>query len=170
MNIYNKLCIIINRINKISVTVAGICVIATSLLVTAEIFLRTLFDTSTLIADEYSSYLLCAMTFLGASYAMSKGAFLSVDIIYDKFNCRIKKIVDVFNILIGIIYMLFVTYFCWNVFEASLTGNIIAVTYSRTPLKYPQSVMVVGCVLVILQLFLELIKSFYNKSNNEIGG
>lgn len=68
MKAWNAFCFGVQKINKIALYFAVFCVVAMTGLITVEVFLRTFFSRSTMISDEYTGYLLCAMTFFGGAY------------------------------------------------------------------------------------------------------
>jgi len=157
MQAWRKFCAIYEKINKFFLYIAVFCVIAMTVLIMVEILSRGLFNASTLICDEYTGYFVAGMTFCGGAYAMSKGAFLRVDILYLLFKGRFKKMIDLFNTIIGLVYVSFLIKFCWSVFSYSLKHRVVSIYTSRTPLAIPQSVMVIGCVLLLVQLLIEFV-------------
>lgn len=168
MQAWRKFCAIYEKINKFFLYIAVFCVIAMTVLIMAEIVSRGIFSTSTLICDEYTGYFVAGMTFCGGAYAMSKGSFLRVDILYLKFTGRFKKIIDVFNTIIGLVYVSLLLKFCWSVFSYSLKNNVVSIYTSRTPLAIPQSAMIIGCVLLLVQLFIELVNIFICNEGGEV--
>ncbi len=154
---WQSFCSAIRKINKIGLYLAVVCAIAMPLLITVEVMGRTFFSKSTLICDEYTGYMLCAMTFFGGAYSLEKGAFLRVDILYERFRGRFRKIVDIVNWLVGLIYVLFLLKFCYSVFIYSWSGNVVSISFSRTKLAYPQATMLIGCVMLLIQVIIELI-------------
>lgn len=160
MQAWRKFCATFEKINKFFLNIAVFFVIAMTMLIVFEIVSRGIFNTSTLICDEYTGYFVAGLTFCGGAYALSKGAFLRVDLVYGLFKGRFKKVMDFFNIVLGIVYMGFLIRFSWRVFYYSWSGNVVSIYTSRTPLAVPQSVMVIGCVLIMIQLLIELVNLF----------
>lgn len=167
MQAWKKFCAIYEKINMFFLYIAVFCVIAMTILIMAEIVSRGLFSASTLICDEYTGYFVAGMTFCGGAYAMSKGSFLRVDILYLKFKGRFKKAIDIFNTIIGLVYVSFLIKFCWSVFSYSLKNKVVSIYTSRTPLAIPQSVMVIGCLLLLVQLLIELVNIFVGQEEGE---
>lgn len=159
MKRWKSFCMIIRKINKIGLYLAVFCAIAMPLLITVEVAGRTLLGKSTLICDEYTGYILCAMTFLGAAYSLQEGAFLRVDILYERFGDRFRQVVDILNWIVGLVYVLFLFRFCYSVFMYSLEKNVVSISFSRTKLAYPQSVMLIGCSMLLVQIIVELVNS-----------
>lgn len=159
MDRWKAFCAMIRRFNKIGLYLAVFCAIAMPLLITIEVAGRTVFGKSTLICDEYTGYMLCAMTFFGAAYSLQEGAFLRVDILYERFGERFRQAVDILNWLVGLVYVLFLFRFCYSVFMYSVKENVVSISYSRTKLAYPQSVMLIGCVMLLVQIIVELVNA-----------
>ncbi len=157
MKIWRDFCSIVKKVNKINLYLAVACVIAMTGLITTEIISRTFFSKSTLICDEYTGYLLCAMTFFGGAYALSRGAFLRVDIVYERMGPKLRKAMDVFNWLVALVYTGYLLKFCYGVFIYSWRDSVVSIYHSRTPLAYPQAIMVLGCLLLLVQVVVELV-------------
>jgi TRAP-type C4-dicarboxylate transport system permease small subunit len=167
MKAWRGFCAAIRKINKVSLYLAVFCIVAMTGLITTEIICRTVFNVSTLIADEYTGYLVCAMTFFGGAYALSVGSFLRIDILYDRFKGKFRKVMDAANWLIGLVYTSFLLYFCTSVFIYSWQGAVVSIQHSRTPLVYPQAIMVFGCVLLLIQVIIELVNVFVEDKETE---
>ena len=156
-------------INKIFLYLAVATVIIMALIITVEVVARSAFNTSTMIADEYSGYCLAALTFFGGAYTLSQDGFLKVEILYNRFRGVYKKIVDTFNGVIALVYMSFVIYFCSLVFYNSLVNHIVSITISQTPLALPQSVMVIGSVLLFVEIVVQLVHTL-QRPIDKLGG
>ena len=170
MKKWQSFCAAIRKINKFGLYLAVICAIAMPLLITVEVAGRTFFSKSTLICDEYTGYMLCAMTFFGGAYSLEEGAFLRVDILYERFKGRFRQIVDIVNWLVGLIYVVFLLRFCYSVFIYSWEGNVVSISYSRTKLAYPQATMLIGCVMLLIQVIIELINAIIGGDYREEAG
>jgi len=170
MQTWRKFCLIYAKINKFFLYIAVFCVLAMTLLIFTEIIARGIFNTSTLICDEYTGYFVAGMTFCGGAYAMSKGSFLRVDILYQGFRGRFKKVIDIINTLLALVFILFLIKFSWAVFSYSLSGHVVSIYTSRTLLAIPQSVMVIGCVLLLIQAVIELVNIFVGEEEGEVEG
>ena len=70
---------ILERWSRWSCDFAGWLLASMAVLINVEICARYLFNTSTLIADEYSGYLFVWSTLLGFGYALQSGQFLRVE-------------------------------------------------------------------------------------------
>lgn len=123
-----------------------------SVLVTVEVISRSVFGSSTLITDEYSCYLCVGLSFLGAAYAFSSGNFINVDILYAKFPQGVKKWVDLVLDITALAFMIYLFARCWYVVSYSAANHVLSAGLSRTPLAIPQSTMVIGLAIFVLQM------------------
>lgn len=123
-----------------------------SVLVTVEVISRSVFGSSALITDEYSCYLCVGLSFLGAAYAFSSGNFINVDILYAKFPQGVKKWVDLVLDITALAFMIYIFVRCWYVVSYSAANHVLSAGLSRTPLAIPQSTMVIGLAIFVLQM------------------
>ena len=152
MRIWNSYKKIVQVLAKIGIALGCVMLSAMCLLVGVEVVSRSVFGVSTLVADEYSSYLLVGLSFFGAAYALSSGNFINVDILYSKFPPKVKRWVDVVLDLMALAFIIFLFDRCWYVVSYSIKNHVLSAGLARTPLYIPQSTMVIGLALFILQL------------------
>lgn len=107
MKIWQGYCKVTDVLVRIGLVIGGIAVCAAAALVTVDVFLRGIFNVSTMIADEYSCYFCVAMTFFGGAMAYRQGSFINVDIFYAKIKPEVRKWLDLVLNLIGIAFVIF---------------------------------------------------------------
>src|SRR5690625_6219999 len=76
-----------------------------------EIISRSLFNYSTLIADEYSGYLNVAIPLFGLAYTFKTEGFIKIKILYDKFSNNTKKMLDIISMVMGLFYSIILLYY-----------------------------------------------------------
>ena len=149
-------CRAVRKISRCSAYVASIVTIIMSALIFVEVICRSVFGFSTLIADEFGGYFLCASTFFAGPILMADDSFLRVDIVYLHFRGKLKKVCDLIIWVTALIFCGYLFYFCLHVVKSSLAFNTVSAYVSKTPMAYPQSVMLIGLVLLILEITVKL--------------
>lgn len=138
--------------------ISAIFMILIVILINTEIIVRSFFDRSTYIADEYSSYFLVAVVLLGLAYALKEQAHIRVEVIRGRLSEQGKRVVDICGILSGLLLTLFITYHSIQMVWDSYSLDITADSISETPLYIPQLMIPIGLLLFALQLIATLIR------------
>ena len=132
------------------------------MVILSEIFIRYFFNTSTLIADEYSGYLFLASVFLGLSYTFKENAHIRINILTSRMSEKSNKFIDIFAGSITIVVLLFALYrtilFTFDSYEMEMLSESV----SQTPLYLTQLVMPLGLSLFILSVLIFVIKGLKN--------
>ena len=154
-----------NLVNKLSLWgayLSSILLVSLVLLILTEIFIRYFFNTSTLIADEYSGYLFLASVFLGLSYTFKENAHIRINILTSRMSEKSNKFIDIFAGSITIVVLLFALYrtilFTFDSYEMEMLSESV----SQTPLYLTQLVMPLGLSLFILSVLIFVIKGLKN--------
>ncbi len=136
---------------------AGLALLLMILLVSAEVFARWLFGFSFLIADEYSGYLLIALTFLGGAFSLQSGSFTRMDALYNRSTGKGRFALDLFIVLVGLFYLAVIDYWLWDFIAGSHRSGVTSISIAQTPLYIPRLFMGVGVSLLVLVSLLELL-------------
>jgi TRAP-type C4-dicarboxylate transport system permease small subunit len=149
------------RIARIGALLAAVAIVAILVMVCAETALRQ-FRLSLMVTDEIAGYLNAAAVFFGLAWTLREGGFIRVEILYD----RAKGIVgQALRWLIGLTSLCFAAILLWvctrHVVYA-IRHDTRAVSIIETPEWIPQSVMVIGLAILLLQLVAWLLARFRN--------
>lgn len=140
------------KISTVSGWVAGFALACICLLVTVEILLRSIAGRSTLIAEEMSGYLNVAVVFFGLSYALTRGAFIRVNIVYGMLTGWAKRFADWYIVLASLAYFVVVLFYMVKYTIYSYNFHIISTNISSTPQYIPQSLIIIGSIGLLLVL------------------
>jgi TRAP-type C4-dicarboxylate transport system permease small subunit len=113
---------------------------------------------SLLFAEEYSAYLVIAITFLSAAYALRQGAHIKVTLLTDMLPERIKKWWDVFAASICLLIVVLLLYYGTKFFLAALFSGQRSDTIMATPLWIPRLLLVPGYLLLALEMMVYIMK------------
>ncbi|MET0652469.1 MAG: TRAP transporter small permease subunit [Hyphomicrobiaceae bacterium] len=128
-----------------------------------EVFARYLFNAPTVWAYDLTYMLYGALFMLGAAYALHKGAHIRTDFFWDSFTPRTKGIID--SISYVVFFFPSLTALGLISFHEAFYSFQINETSDQTPWRpilWPFKFIVpTACVLLMIQGFSELLKSFY---------
>jgi len=157
-----SLYLIVNKLSLWGAYLASLILISLVVLILVEIFLRSTFDMSTMIADEYSGYLYLASIFLGLAYTFNEKAHIRINIISSRLNKKSNRIIDIVTGTITLFVLMFVFYrtviFTYDSFELEMLSEAV----SETPLYLTQLVMPIGILLFISSVLVFIIKGIKN--------
>lgn len=137
--------------------VAGSAAVLMVALITTEVIARSVFSTSTLMADEYSGYFLVAMTYLGLAYTGRSGLHVRVDSVIRFLPPRLRDTVVVSGLVISLAFLLLLAWETWALVRSSYEVQDTALTVRRTPLFLPELMIPVGLVLFCLLVLREIV-------------
>jgi len=127
-----------------------------AVLINVEVIARYLFNTSTLIADEYSGYLFVWMTLLGFAYALQSGQFLRVETLVTRFSRRGQVASELLAAVAGLLVALVCTYATGLLLLAALHFGTRSIQPSATPLWIPELMLPLAfawlCVMYVHQI------------------
>lgn len=128
-------------------------------MVLVEVLTRYILQSPLSIADELGGYLLVAITYIGLAYTWKEKGHVRVELLTNMLPVKVRE-------WLRFITLIMATVFCWPLIMGSyqlLMDSMLfgekSGSWLRTPLVYPQSVLLVGSVLLLVQLFAELIKA-----------
>ncbi len=137
---------------------AAVAVVLVLALICLEVLLRGAFGMSTLVADEFSGYLNVAIIYLGLAYTLHRGGFVRVEIVYQKLTGFTAALARWIILLVSLTYVAIVLYYMIQYVAYSYAGGIRSFSVSQTPLYLPQSLIVIGSAILLLQLVAYLLQ------------
>ena len=138
--------------------IAAVAVFGILTLVTVEMLLRGVFGYSTQISDEMSGYLNVAVVYFGLAMALRGGTYVRVEPIFNRFTGAAALAVRWFIVLVSLAFMWVTTRVMFDYLSYSYEADIRATSYSESPLWIPQTFVVIGSVLLMLQLVAFLLR------------
>ncbi|MBM9604490.1 TRAP transporter small permease [Desulfopila inferna] len=151
---------IIEKITDIlSGYIPALLVFLLMVMVLIEVITRYVFNAPISIAEELGGYMLVAITFLGLGYTWKERSHVSVELFTNILPEKMRKWVRFFTLTLAVI-------FCWPLIAGSyelLQDSIFfgarSGTWLKIPLVIPQSFLLIGSGLLLLQLIAEVIKA-----------
>lgn len=152
---------IIDKIVKAIGTTAAYLSVVIMLLMIFEVFSRRIFHSPTLWSYETVSFLFGGMIMLVLPYGLQLGVNVRVDVLYNSFSKKMKRIMDIilFVIFFGVLMVVFTT--AAFKYAGRSLSTLERSWSSWAPVLWPVklSIPVCGC-LMLLQGVSELIKMF----------
>jgi len=155
--IRNSIVGLANAASRLSGIVAGICILATAVIVSYEVVLRFVFNAPTEWVNEISVYLVLISAFLGFAPALASGKHISVDLLISNLSPGMNKALKFIVSLLGLLFSLV---FLVTSFEMALNTyrlNMLSVSTLRIPLFLPQMSLPIGFMLLSLQFIANLL-------------
>ncbi len=152
---------------RISGVMAALCLIGILLMIVAQMVARWIGDIFPG-APQYAGYLMAAASFLAFANALNGGAHIRVSILLNAVPPKIKWVLEVwcFGIATAVVAY-FVYYAYWFVYW-SWRFNEVSQAQDASPLWIPQSVMVIGGVILLIAFVDNLISVLF-KGDHRLG-
>jgi TRAP-type transport system small permease protein len=147
---------LLERSSRWSCDFAGWLLAIMAVLINVEVVARYIFNTSTLIADEYSGYLFVWCTLLGFAYALQSGQFLRVETVVARLGRRGQAASELLAAIAGLLVALVCTYATGLLLLAALHFGTRSIQPSATPLWIPELMLPLAfawlCVIYLHQI------------------
>ena len=130
---------------------AAAVVVLFSLALTAySVLLRYVFDAPVTWSDELSGYLVVAMVMLGAAESLRRGDHINVDLLTSRVREGARRYFDLWAMLLVIAIGVAFIISAAKMVHYSYSFGIFSEGYLEMPMWIPQSVFLLGSVLLVL--------------------
>jgi TRAP-type C4-dicarboxylate transport system permease small subunit len=142
---------LVGRIAQACGVLAALAIVAILVIVCVETVLRQ-FQSSLLVTDEIAGYLNAAAIFLGLAWTLREGGFIRVEILYDRTTGSLRQAIRWLIVLTAAAFTAVLLWVCARHVIYAFDRDTRAVSVIDTPEWIPQSVMVLGLAVLLLQL------------------
>jgi len=153
MNVFFKT---INRISDLGAIVSAVVFALMTILILLEVVLRTFCGSSTEISGEYSGYALAALIYLGLGFSFREGAHIRITFVRERLNRTSYFILELLCTAFAMVLSGLSCFFIWEMVLTSKARNLVAYTPAETPLYIPQTLILVGMIILTLQIIGQL--------------
>ena len=157
----------VTLLENMCITLGGIFLVLLLALIVPGTISRYLFNYPFHFVEEYSGYLFVGMGFLAFSYALRKGAHVSVTAGVKYLSYRTRTVLEVVttSIAICVAGLLFwhSLRFCYGNYQI----HMVASTIMQTPLWIPQLFIWLGWLTFVLSLVVHLTRKIQELRENE---
>ncbi|WP_417617475.1 TRAP transporter small permease subunit [Oceanisphaera sp.] len=144
-------CLVSRKLNQL----AGLLAMGLILYIAGHILLEIgmrQFGASTFVLDEFVGYAVATLTFLGLGYSLERGALIRVNVLLDRLPERLHWLPDLAATLLALFsFVTLAWYWGHNVWRSYQRGTV-SVTLAETPLWLPESMVLLGMLLLCLTL------------------
>jgi TRAP-type C4-dicarboxylate transport system permease small subunit len=141
----------VGRLAQACGVLAALATVAILVIVCTETVLRQ-FKASLQVADEIAGYLNAAAIFLGLAWTLREGGFIRVELLYDRAVGHFKQALRWLIVLTATAFTAITLWVCTRQVIYAFDSDTRAVSIIETPEWIPQSVMVLGLAVLLLQL------------------
>ncbi len=153
----------IEKISKLGAYISAFFMLLIVAIISTEIFLRSMFNKSLLISDEYSAYFMVASIFFGLAYTLREGKHIKITIITSRIkNKKASLILDIVVYLIAFGISTFACYFSFLMVNETRSLDMRADSIAETPLWIPEISVFLGFLLLSLQLLAMILRRIKN--------
>ena len=159
-NRMQKIFSVVERINTIAASLAGVVLLFVTFAIFVDVFLRYFFNRPSIWITEVSTYLFLYIIFLGTAYTLQKGMHIRVTFLLDFFNARVIKIIDIITSLFALTFSVVLLWQTSIMTWAAFTENWTSPTMLNAPYAYIYIIMVLGSILLVVTFIGKLILQF----------
>lgn len=156
MESFVRLC---DRLSVACGVASGLLMVGSTALVLLEILVRTAFDKTLYITEEYSGYLMAAMTFLALAYTLKEKSHIRMTFLHTVAKGRVKIWLEICALLMGFLFCALLTYTTAEFFWDAVVTKSRSMQISQTYLAIPQFFMPFGTLVMALQFAAEVIRA-----------
>lgn len=153
-------------INKTMTRIAnGAAAIAATILVLMighillEIILRSFFDTSTYVLDEFVGYAVASMTFLTLAYALRDGTLIRVNLLLGRLSGSPRRWIEIGCSSLVFVLFSYILFFFFKTWKRDWDRNAVSGSIAEVPLWIPEGIVVIGLTIFVLQLLVYTIRT-----------
>jgi len=150
---------IIDKISNFFGYISGWLVPLMMLLVAVEVFMRYVLHNPAMIADEFSAYMLVALSYLGLAYTWRQGGHVRITLLVSRLPAKVAGWIRVFILVLIFVFMIGITHAGWKMIVYARQIGLRSDTWLTFPLFWPQLTVFVGFLLLTLMLPVEIVRT-----------
>ena len=132
-----------------------------------EVLTRYILQSPLSVAEEYGGYMLVAITFLGLSYTWKERGHVRVELVINVLSLKLQSWRRLITLIMATAFALIMIKASYDLVSYSYLFGTRSGSWLRTPLIWPQIVLIIGAVLLFIQLIAELIRAVGNLKKAE---
>jgi len=148
--------------------IAGILIIITTVMAFYEVVSRSFFNSPTSWATELSIYAIIGSCFLGSPYAVRTYSHITVDILINNVNNRLKTVLAYISNTLGLVFSVIFTIYSFLHVMKTYSLGVTSASLLRIPMYLPELVLPVGGVLLCIAFVMQIIDGGIHKGGEHI--
>lgn len=142
----------------LAATAAGIIILGVTGLTLVEVFGRTFFGWSTLMAEDAGGFGMVGIIFLGLAYTLDTGRHTRFTVVLSRLGPRQREFLERASALVGLLFLLYLLPQAWRFVSISFARDLRSNSIARLPLVWPQALLFLGLALMALQWLVRLVR------------
>lgn len=166
MENFIRLC---DRLSTWGGVLSGVLTIVALILVCAEMVVRGMFDKTLYITEEYTGYLMAALTFLGLAYTLKEKSHIRMVFLHEILKGRNRILLDLYAFAVGFLFCAMLTWTTADFFLDSIRTGSRSMQISSTYMAFPHFFLPFSSIILTLQFAAEFCRSLIRLRTGEAG-
>jgi TRAP-type C4-dicarboxylate transport system permease small subunit len=128
------------------------------MLVVVDVFMRYVMHRPLMVSDEFSAYMLVALSFLGLAYTWREGGHVRIEVLVSRFRGKFYDWVRLIGLILTFIFMIELDRAAYKMIVYALKINLRSSTWLMFPLFWPQLTVFIGFILLTLLLVIDIFR------------
>lgn len=159
---------VIDKVSSAFGIIAGFTMIFAVILILTEVIVRTVFNSTIYITQEYTGYFMVAITLFGLAYTLKEKGHIRLTFLHKIIKPgRGRTILDIYAFICGLIIFIILTYATTNFFLSTYQSGTTSMHITKTHLAIPQFALPLGTFIMTLQFLSEILKSIIKLQTGE---
>jgi len=154
-----KVALLLEKIAYLGGYYSGWLVPLMMVLVVVEVFMRYVLHQPLMVADEFSAYMLVAVSYLGTAYTWRQGGHVRVTVLVSRLSSRVSSWMRLTGLILVFIFMIELDRVSYKMITYALQINLRSSTWLMFPLFWPQLTILIGFVLLTLLILVDIVQS-----------
>lgn len=151
---------IVDKAADVSGYLAGWLVPIMVLLVAFEVFMRYVLHNPPMVADEFSAYMLVALSYVGLAYTWQQGGHIRITLLVNNLPPKVAVWTRFIGLILVFIFMIGMTQSTYKMITYALKINLRSDTWLTIPLFWPQLTVFFGVLLLLLTILADILRVF----------
>ncbi len=158
----------IEKIADLSGTFAGWLVPLMMILMVVEVVTRYFLHQPLMIADEFTAYMLVALSYLGMAYTWRQGGHVRISLLTSRLSAKVSSKIRVVTLILVWIFMLEMVRVSYKMVVYARQIDLRSPTWLTFPLFWPQMTVFIGFTILALVLTIEIVQGIIRIRAGEV--
>ena len=157
----------LGAVNRVTLLVGMIALLAASFVLTYSVFSRYLFKAGTDWQDEVAVFCIVGAVFLAGSWVQAQRGHIGIEAIASILPARVNRVRVVVVDFMTLAFCAFFAWKSWTLFHEAWVDKMTTSSTFAPPLTIPYGLMALGMSLLVVQLLLQAIGHFVPRMPEE---
>jgi TRAP-type C4-dicarboxylate transport system permease small subunit len=150
---------VIEKIAYLGGYLSGWLVPLMMMLVVVDVFMRYVMHQPLMVADEFSAYMLVALSFLGFAYTWREGGHVRIEVLVMRLPVRVNEWLRLVGLLLTLAFMLAMDGAAYKMVAYALQMHMRSSTWLMFPLFWPQLPIFIGFLLLTALVAVDVVRA-----------